>query len=53
MTAQRQRLQQDVVELEQYVSKLRRRGKTEIIPKIHKKIALLKHHIAEKQLVVT
>lgn len=53
MTAQRERLQQDVVELEQYLSKLKRRGKNELIPKIHKKIELLKHHIAEKQLVTT
>jgi len=48
MPAQLERLKQDIVELEAYIQKLEKRGKTTLIPKIKRKRDYLENHIAEK-----
>lgn len=49
MTAQFDRLNQDVIELENYITKLKRKGKTDLASKISRKREYLKNYIAEKQ----
>ncbi len=49
MTAQFDRLKQDVVELENYITKLKQKGKTDLATKISRKREYLKDYIAEKQ----
>lgn len=48
MTAQLERLNRDVIELETYINKLKKRGRLDIIPKMMKKKVFLMNHIAEK-----
>jgi len=52
MTAQFDRLRQDVVELNEYIKKLEKRGKKELVSKIKKKRQYLEKHITEKQLAM-
>jgi hypothetical protein len=49
MTAQLERLNRDVIELDTYINKLKKRGRIDIIPKMMKKKLFLMNHIAEKQ----
>lgn len=51
MTTQQERLSRDISELEEYITNLRKRGRTEIIPKITKKINYLKTYMAGKEAV--
>ena len=54
MTAQFERLEQDVVELETYIQKLKRRKRVDegLITKLNKKKEFLINHITEKQLTM-
>lgn len=54
MTAQFERLEQDVVELETYIQKLRKRKRVDegLITKLNKKKEFLINHITEKQLTM-
>ena len=49
MTAQFDRLKQDVIELENYITKLKQKGKTDLVSKLSRKREYLKNHITEKQ----
>jgi cell division protein FtsB len=49
LTAQFDRLKQDVIELETYITKLKKKGKTDLATKISRKREYLKDYIAEKQ----
>ena len=52
MTAQLNRLKQDIVELDQYIKKLEKRGKKDLVPKILRKREYLKKHLTEKLQVI-
>ena len=52
MTAQLDRLRQDVIELEEYIKKLEKRGKKELMSKIKKKRYFLLQTLTEKQLAI-
>jgi hypothetical protein len=49
MTAQLERLKQDVTELELYINKLQRKGKLDLVSKLSEKRKFLKNHLAEFQ----
>lgn len=50
MTTQLERLQQDIRELEQYIVKLKHKGKNNLIKKMDKKMTYLQNHYTEKQI---
>jgi flagellar motility protein MotE (MotC chaperone) len=52
MPTQLDRLRQDVIELDEYIKKLEKRGKNELISKIKRKRHYLEKHITEKQLAI-
>ena len=52
MTAQLDRLKQDVIELDQYIRKLEKRGRKDLVSKIKKKRHYLKQTLTEKQLAI-
>jgi uncharacterized membrane protein (DUF106 family) len=47
MLTQLERLQQDIKELEQYIVRLKRRGDTNSIKKMRKKVDFIQNHLAE------
>lgn len=49
LTAQFDRLKQDVIELEDYIAKVKQRGKTDLVGKLTRKREYLKNYITEKQ----
>lgn len=49
MTTQFDRLKQDVIELENYITKLQQKGKIDLATKISRKRKYLKDFITEKQ----
>jgi uncharacterized membrane protein (DUF106 family) len=52
MTTQLERLQQDIIELEQYITKLKDKGKMDVIKKMDKKMLFLQSHYSGKQIEV-
>ena len=52
MTTQLERLNQDVIELQEYKRKLEKRGRKDLVSKISHKISFLQSHIAEKQVAM-
>lgn len=49
MTAQFDRLKQDVVELDNYIAKLKKKGQKDLVSKLSHKREYLANYIAEKQ----
>lgn len=49
MTAQFDRLKQDVIELDNYIDKLKKRGRNDLVGKLRQKREYLVKYIAEKQ----
>tara|TARA_B100000035_G_C20759796_1_gene447797 strand:- start:221 stop:382 length:162 start_codon:yes stop_codon:yes gene_type:complete len=49
LTAQFDRLKQDVIELENYITKLKQKGKIDLATKISRKREYLEDFITEKQ----
>lgn len=50
MTTQRERLQRDIKDLEQYIQTLKRKGNQSMVQKMNKKMSYLQNYVAEKQL---
>jgi hypothetical protein len=49
LTTQFDRLKQDVIELDNYIAKLKKKGQKDLVSKISRKREYLANHIAEKQ----